>query len=123
VKNNEWDVTWLGNKLGYLEETAFPTWKGNSVITGHVYDANGKPGPFENLHLMKYSDAVIIEAFGQKNIYEVREVLTIEPTDIKEALLHKDQPWITLMTCQGYDEKDKSYTSRVLVRAVLMKVE
>ncbi|MCP4139183.1 MAG: hypothetical protein GY755_02640 [Chloroflexi bacterium] len=31
-----WDVTWLGNSAGYLAGSAFPTWAGNTVITGHV---------------------------------------------------------------------------------------
>jgi LPXTG-site transpeptidase (sortase) family protein len=123
LKNGKWDVSWLENQLGYLEETAFPTWNGNSVITGHVYDANGKPGPFSNLSQMRYGEPIIIEAYGQKFTYEVREVLTIAPDDIKAALKHQELPWITLLTCQGYNEKDKSYSSRIIVRAVLVKLE
>ncbi|MDP8287344.1 MAG: choice-of-anchor D domain-containing protein [Candidatus Electryonea clarkiae] len=38
--NGEWDVTWLGNNAGYLSGTAFPTWTGNTVITGHVWNAD-----------------------------------------------------------------------------------
>ena len=121
--DKKWDVTWLGSQLGYLEETAFPTWNGNSVITGHVYDANGKPGPFINLKDMRYGDPVIVQAYGQNYRFEVREVLIVAPNDIKAALKHQEQPWITLLTCQGYSEKDNSYSSRVLVRAVLVKVE
>lgn len=123
TENDTWDVSWLGNQLGYLEETAFPTWNGNSVITGHVYDANGKPGPFNKLSQMRYGEPVIIHAYGQKYAFEVREVLTVAPDDMQAVTKHQDQPWITLMTCQGYNEKDKTYSSRVLVRAVLMKIE
>ena len=32
-----------------LAGTAFPSWNGNSVLAGHVYDANGLPGVFSNL--------------------------------------------------------------------------
>jgi LPXTG-site transpeptidase (sortase) family protein len=121
--DKKWDVSWLGNQLGYLEETAFPTWNGNSVITGHVYDANGQPGPFINLKNMRYGEQVIVSSYGQRYRFEVREVLTVAPDDIKAALKHQEQPWITLLTCQGYDEKVNSYASRVLVRAVLVEVE
>ncbi|NOH04124.1 MAG: hypothetical protein HND47_20205 [Chloroflexi bacterium] len=40
-----WNVTWLGKNAGYLAGSAYPTWNGNSILTGHVTDANGKPGP------------------------------------------------------------------------------
>jgi len=122
VKNG-WDVSWLGNDAGWLNGTAFPTLNGNSVITGHVYDVNGKPGPFIKLNTMKYGDVVTIRAYGLKYTFEVREVLSIAPDDIPAALKHQEKPWITLLTCQGYNEKDKSYSSRVIVRAVMTKVE
>ena len=31
VPGPDWDVTWLGSQIGYLQGTAFPTWNGNSV--------------------------------------------------------------------------------------------
>jgi LPXTG-site transpeptidase (sortase) family protein len=118
----QWDVTWLGDKLGYLQESSFPTWDGNSVITGHVFDAQGKPGPFNLLHTLKYGDRVMLTSFGQTYTYEVREVLTVTPDDIKAAFKHEDSSWVTLVTCQGYDSKTNTYRSRVLVRAVLVDV-
>ena len=121
--DGEWDVTWLGDKLGYLEESSFPTWNGNSVITGHVYNAQGQPGPFNLLHTLKYGDTVQIHSFGQTFTYEVREMLTITPDDIKAAFEPKDNSWITLLTCQGYDSASNTYLSRVLARAVLIDVK
>jgi LPXTG-site transpeptidase (sortase) family protein len=118
-----WDVSWLGDKLGYLEETAFPTWNGNSVITGHVYDAQGQPGPFNQLHTLRYGDKVTIQSFGQTYTYEVRDVLTVAPDDFKAAFKHQDNSWITLLTCQGYDAESGTYRSRVLVRAVLVDIK
>lgn len=117
----KWDVTWLGNKLGYLQESSFPTWNGNSVITGHVFDAQGKPGPFNLLHTLKYGDKITLSSFGQTFTYEVREVLTVSPDDIKAAFQHRDNSWVTLLTCQGYDSGTNTYRSRVLVRAVLVE--
>ena len=122
-KDNRWDVTWLENDLGYLEETAFPSWNGNSVITGHVYKADGTPGPFEKLNHLKYGDQVKLHIFGLNYIYEVREVVTIQPDDIGAVMRHEDTPWLTLLTCQGYDEARGTYRSRVLVRAALIKLQ
>ncbi|HEY9088116.1 MAG TPA: sortase, partial [Anaerolineaceae bacterium] len=117
-----WQVSWLGNQVGYLEGTAFPTWSGNSVLTAHVYDANGKPGPFVNLNTLKYGDTIVITAYGQKYVYEVRSVRTQVDPDT-DVITHEERPWLTLITCQGYDEKSDSYRWRTVVRAVLVKVE
>ena len=39
-----WDVAWLDKNAGWLDGSAFPTWNGNSVLTGHVWDVLNKPG-------------------------------------------------------------------------------
>ena len=120
--DNGWDATWLGNSAGWLGGTAFPTWKGNSVITGHVYNQTGAAGPFVNLAKLKWGDRIIINAFGQKYIYEVRSIKFIEPDDTS-ILGHKAQTWVTLLTCKEFDEKTQSYRWRVAVQAVLISVE
>jgi len=38
-------------------------------------------------------------------------------------LKHEELPWVTLVTCRGYDEASNSYRYRVLVRAVLVEVK
>jgi len=121
-KNGAWDVSWLGKQAGWLEGTAFPSWSGNSVLTGHVYDANGLPGPFVNLHKLKYGDQVIIHAYGQRYIFEVRSNQVVDPGDTT-AFQHEEKSWLTLVTCKEYDEKTKTYKKRVVVRAVLVKVQ
>jgi hypothetical protein len=35
---------------------------------------------------------------------------------------HEELPWVTLVTCRGYDVTSNSYLYRVLVRAVLVEV-
>ncbi len=117
-----WRLDWLWNEAGYLEGTAFPTFPGNSAITGHVYLPNGQPGPFVNLDTLKYNDQVIVHAWGQRYIYQVRSVTEVSPQDIG-VLSHEDISWLTLVTCQGYDEESNSYRMRVAVRAVLVEVE
>jgi LPXTG-site transpeptidase (sortase) family protein len=118
-----WDVSWLGSQAGWLNGTAYPTWSGNSVITGHVYDAYGNPGPFAHLNGLWYGDQIIIHAGGAQYIYEVREVTQVAPNAVSQAIKHEDLPWVTLITCRGYNETTNTYTYRVVVSAVLVTVK
>jgi LPXTG-site transpeptidase (sortase) family protein len=117
-----WEVTWLGRDAGWLNGSAFPTWSGNSVLTGHVWDAVGKPGPFALLKDLKYGDQVKIHAFGQVFTYEIRESSLISPTSVTTMMKHEKESWITLITCEIYNEKSETYSYRRMVRAVLVSV-
>ncbi len=110
-----WDVRWLGGEAGYLEGTAYPTWEGNSGLAGHSTLADGSPGPFANLQTLQWGDRVIIHAWGQRYIYEVRENSMVSPDQLK-VLRHEERAWVTLITCQGYDEADGAYRWRRVVQ-------
>jgi LPXTG-site transpeptidase (sortase) family protein len=120
---SQWDVTWLGSSVGWLEGSEFPTRVGNSVLTGHVWNADNQPGIFVDLKKLKYGDQIILHAWNQDYIYEVRETKSVSPNSVSTVFTHKeDHSWLTLITCSSYDEKTKTYISRTLVRAVLLKV-
>ena len=121
--NGSWDVSWLGNNAGWLNGSAFPTWKGNSVLTGHVWNADNTPGPFRSLNTLWWGDKVIVHAWGGQYTYEVRAVMQVSPGDTAAMMKHQDMPWLTLVTCRGYNETTGSYKYRVLVRAVLVDVK
>jgi LPXTG-site transpeptidase (sortase) family protein len=121
--NGKWDVSWLGSDAGWLNGSAFPTWNGNSVIAGHVTDVSGKAGPFAAVNTLWYGDKVIIHAWGAQFVYEVRNVLQVGPGNTAAMMKHEDSPWVTLVTCRGYDTASNSYLYRVLVRAVLVEVK
>jgi LPXTG-site transpeptidase (sortase) family protein len=120
-KNTGWDLTWLWNQAGYLQGTAFPTYEGNSVVTAHVSLPNGKPGPFANLSTMKFDDPIQINAWGNTYTYRVRSVERVLPDD-RSAFRHEDKSWLTLITCQGFDEGSGTYQYRTVVRAALVEV-
>jgi LPXTG-site transpeptidase (sortase) family protein len=122
VKDNQWDLSWLGDQAGYLQGTAFPTWNGNSAITAHVYLSNGKPGPFVSLNTLAWGDEVIVHAFGQRYVYQVRDNQRVKP-DNMTVFRHEELSWLTLLTCQGYDQANNTYRYRIAVRAVLIRVE
>ncbi len=119
---NGWDVSWLGSQAGWLNGTAFPTGAGNSVISAHVYDAYGKPGPFVNLETLEWGDQIIVHAISYEYVYEVRELKRVIPEAVSSAIQHEKLPWLTLITCQGYDEASNAYKYRTIVRAVQVEI-
>ncbi len=121
LDDRSWDLTWLWDQAGWLEETAYPTWKGNSVITAHVYLPNGKPGPFLNLGNLAWGDQIIVHTNGMRYIYQVRSVTTVKSNDMS-AFKHEDKSWITLVTCKEYDAKTDTYKKRIVVKAILIDV-
>lgn len=118
-----WDVTWLGEDAGWLAGTTFPTWPGNSVVTGHVWNAYDQPGPFVDLNTLKWGDRIIVHLNGESYIFEVRSKLTIEPTDMSLIEKEDDYSWLNLMTCREFNEDTGAYDYRLVVRAVLIDVE
>jgi LPXTG-site transpeptidase (sortase) family protein len=122
ITDSGWDLTWLGNQAGWMNDTSYPTHAGNSAITGHVVLSNGLSGPFSNLNSLRWDDEVIIHLSDQKYIYRVRSVEEIKPDDT-DILRHEELPWLTLITCQDYDTDSGTYLKRIAVRAILMIVE
>ncbi len=117
-----WDVTWLGSQAGYLNGTAFPTWKGNSVLTSHVTLASGRAGPFRNLKNLRWDDTVIVHYAGQRYVYSVRSTSAVTASDAS-IFRHEERAWLTLVTCGGYDARLGEYRYRIVVKAVLTSIE
>lgn len=116
-----WDVSWLGSEIGWLNGTAWPSWNGNSVLTAHVYGANGLAGPFIHLDTLKWGDRVLLHSGDAVYVYEVRDIEQVSPTDLATVIQHEELPWLTLVTCGGYDASSDTYSYRVLIRAVLIE--
>jgi len=121
-RDGQWDLTWLFDQVGYLEGSAYPTWKGNSALTAHVYRPDGLPGPFYALDKLAWGDIIVIHTGGQRYIYQVRSLQKVVPNNAS-ILRHEEKPWLTLITCAGFNEKNNTYAQRLAVRAVLLRVE
>ena len=117
-----WDVSWLGTRVGYLAGTAFPTWPGNTVITGHVWNADNSPGIFVDLKNLRYGDLIYIHAWGKIYTYQVRSNRVVLPFDSRSVLEHREIDWVTLVTCEGYAGQLGEYSYRRVVEAVLTEV-
>jgi len=116
-----WDLTWLTNRAGYLDGTAYPTWLGNTVLTAHAYLSNGEPGPFAYLEQLGWGDFFTLTHANLTYVYEVRERSYVEPDDLA-PLRSELQDWVTLITCSHYDDDIGDYRWRVIVRAVLLEI-
>lgn len=123
ITDTTWDVTWLGNQAGWLEGSSYPTAQGNSVLTAHVWDALNKPGTFFAINKLQYGQTVIVHSYGKEYVYEVRQVLQVNSSNVKAMLKVQEDAWLTLVTCQGWNETSEDYNYRVLVRAVLVDVK
>jgi LPXTG-site transpeptidase (sortase) family protein len=121
--DGNWDVTWLGNSAGWLAGSAFPTWAGNTVLTGHVWNADNTPGLFVNLKQLKYGDPIKIHAFGQVYTYEVRDSRRVSTSNVSSVMKHEKLDWLTLVTCEDYRFLWNTYSARRVARAVLISVK
>ena len=122
LESGEWDTSWLGLDAGWLEGSAFPTWEGNTILTGHVWDALNNPGPFAEIKTLKHGDQFTIQAWGNTYVYEVRESKLLFPGSVDKAFQHEEYDWVTLMTCELYNPLNGGYFFRRIVRAVLVEV-
>jgi len=118
-----WDTSWLGYSAGYLAGSVFPTWTGNTMLTGHVWDANNPPGPFAEIKDLRYGDRIEIQAWGSTYTYEVRESQLVWPSRLSTGFQHEEYDWVTLVTCEFFNPFNDSYLFRRVVRAVLVIVE
>ncbi|MBN2117467.1 MAG: class F sortase [Anaerolineales bacterium] len=120
-KNGSWDVAWLQDQIGWLNGTAYPTWQGNSVLTAHVVNADGKPGVFYRLKSLGVGEYIFVYNSGYRYTYRVVSNAYVQPDDIT-VMRHEEKSYLTLITCDSYDEKTGTYLRRVAVRAVLVDV-
>jgi LPXTG-site transpeptidase (sortase) family protein len=122
-ENGDWDISWLGVDVGWLQGSAYPTWQGNTVLTGHVWNADNQPGIFVNIKSLKYGDKILIHSGNLTYVYEVRENKQLDSDDFKIVFKHEELDWITLLTCEDFDPALSEYVHRRMVRAVLIRIE
>jgi LPXTG-site transpeptidase (sortase) family protein len=120
-KQGSWNVSWLQDQVGWLHGTAYPTWKGNSVLTGHVVNADGKPGVFSRLKSLGVGEYIFVYSAGYRFTYKVVSNALVQPTDVS-VMKHEDKSFLTLITCDTYDEKTGTYLQRVVIGAAVVDV-
>lgn len=120
-QDNTWDVNWLTTSVGLLDGTAYPAQVGNSVIAGHLNLPDGSQGPFADIDQLQWGDEIIVYMDGHELTYEVRQIYTTDPHDL--GILEKSDgyEWLTLISCANFNEKNETYTKRIIVEAVRVK--
>ncbi|GMQ93924.1 MAG: hypothetical protein BMS9Abin12_1406 [Acidimicrobiia bacterium] len=85
----------LKNGVGHMPSTPLPGQPGNSVIPGHrtTYGA-----PFHEFDELEPGDIIEVETAIGVHIYEVREIIIVQPTEIW-VTQPRDGAWLTLTTC------------------------
>jgi len=120
-KDGTWDVSWLQDQVRWLNGTAYPTWKGNSILTAHVVNADGKPGVFSTLKALGVGEYIFVINSGYRYTYKVVSNAYVQPNDAT-VMKHEEKSFLTLITCDTYNEKTRTYLRRVAVRATLVDV-
>ncbi len=103
----------LKNGPGHMPWTALPGQPGNAVISGHrtTYGA-----PFFSLDEVKVGDSITMETATGSHVYEVREILIVDPTAV-EVTEFRDGAWLTLTTCHPV----YSAAQRLVIHAELVE--
>lgn len=107
------DQVTLKYALGHMPETADIGAVGNSVIAGHRGHSFGTY--FSRLDEMEVGDEIKVSKAGKTYIYEVFDIVIVEPTDLSVLRGSSNHQVLTLITCHPM------YTSthRLVVHAVV----
>lgn len=80
---------------GHMERTPIPGQPGNSVLSGHRTTYGS---PFFDFDLLEDGDRIEVESSIGTHIYEIREIIIVEPTDVWVTDT-RPGAWLTLTTC------------------------
>lgn len=107
VDSNDFETT-----LAHLPGTSLPGEKGNVFLTGHssIFQnlATKQKAYFASLPSIKKGDEILVEAVGQRFIYQVLGMRVVDPKDVSVITPPDDTGrYLTLMTCvpPGFNSK------------------
>lgn len=80
---------------GHMPSTPIPGQPGNSVVSGHRTTYGS---PFFDFDVLEPGDQIEVETAIGTHVYEIREILIVEPTDVW-VTDDRAGGWLTLTTC------------------------
>jgi LPXTG-site transpeptidase (sortase) family protein len=120
LKEDNWDLTYLGALAGHLEGTPEIGQGGNFVLAGHVELRDGGKGPFAEVTRLSPGDPISILGDQRPNpvVYQyiVTEVKKVKPQEFGVMRNHGFEE-LTLITCDDWDQRTQLYDSRIIVHA------
>lgn len=117
--NSTWDVSTLGDNVGFLEYLDWFSSERNTVLVGHVDHGKGYPSIFFELDTLEAGDEITVLDGERERHYVVSEIFTVPDTEIS-VLYPGDTHKLTLITCDDdtYDAEHAHYADRVVVIAL-----
>jgi eukaryotic-like serine/threonine-protein kinase len=116
LNGTSWDISDLGEYAGHLQGTAWMNEPGNIVLAGHVEMTDGRQGIFASVADLKVGDPLILSQGVEERVYQVSQILTVEPDDLATLYPMKTDR-LTLVTCTNYDFLQDVYHQRLVVVA------
>lgn len=124
VRDGQWDISEIGNRVGHLETTGrFPGDQLAMTFTGHVTLPWPEiSGPFADLVFLERGEEIIYRWNGMDYVYQVERIFRAEPAAV-DLLYEDDGEKLILVTCSGWDFTDRLYAERLVTHAVLVRQE
>lgn len=121
--DGSYPVTWLGDKAGLLEGSAFPGQGGQTWIVGHNHIDNNEYGPFMDLGGLEIGDRIFVmdHADGSRTVYAVYDNFKVADDDLEAVYAAADRypDTMTLITCED-ERSGGGYANRRVVCAKQM---
>ena len=115
-RRGTWNFNRILRQAAYLDMRPLPGQGNNAVIGAHSELARRRPGPFYKLGQVKPNDEIIVTHKGVPYRYVVQSVYLVDPTDLS-PIYQTDGEVLTLITCDDFNDKTRSYDKRLIVRA------
>lgn len=92
----------LSAGAGHLPQSSFPIGGENThaVISAHCGMASSLG--FTDLELMEVGDYFFIDILGETLTYQVDQISIVEPEDIEQVQVVRNEDYVTLVTCTPY---------------------
>jgi LPXTG-site transpeptidase (sortase) family protein len=119
----QWDISNLGEAVGWLETAPVLDPKGNIYLAGHLDLKKDVPGPFSRLETLRPGNTITLKVDGKTYVYEVSQIKTVDAKDTAE-MQTPGSAQLILITCAGaWDAQTQQYEQRLVVYASLVRVE
>ncbi len=120
----DWDISTLGEAVGWLEMAPGFDLKDNTYLVGHVDLKEDVPGPFERLVTLQPGNLIFLKVDGKKYQYQVSRLTVVDAKDTSVMQLPGSAQLILITCAQGsWDVKTQQYQKRLLVFSTLVRVE
>jgi LPXTG-site transpeptidase (sortase) family protein len=112
-----WDVSHLGERIGYLEGTAWFGEAGNIVLAGHATDAELNPSILYALDTLEPGAVIRVTVGGIERQYVVTGRYRVADNDMS-LVLPTPYEQLTILTCAVDSWNGVLFTERIIVVAL-----